>query len=242
MIINNLEKGIFISRPNRFTVEFKTTEGMYEIAHLHDPGRLKELLLENVEILVRYIPPYKKSGRKTKYDVIGIKYLNEWVLLNSSFHNHLVKELIENKEIKELEKYHIHKPEYTYGNSRLDFLLKDDNNNELFLEVKGCTLVVNHLAKFPDAPTVRGKKHVDELIKIQKENKKGNIIILVLQNTAEKFSPNYETDPEFSLSLETAYKTGVSIYPIHIITKYENKSLELVYDKILPIKFIQSNR
>ena len=239
MLIENLILGKYVSRPNRFTITFITENQTSEIAHLHDPGRLKELLIENTPILLKYIPTYEQTGRKTKYDMIGIKYNGEWLLLNSSFHNKLVNELLENKKIKELEEFHVEKPEYTYGNSRLDFLLKDDNNNEMYLEVKGCTLVIDNIAKFPDAPTTRGKKHVDELIQIKKDGKRSTIIILILQNSAECFSPNYDTDPSFSHSLEQAYKNGVKVLPIHILTKYANNSLELNFNKTLPLKFNQ---
>lgn len=239
MIIENLIMGKYVSRPNRFTITFKNEEDNVNIAHLHDPGRLKELLIEDTPLLLRYVPTYRKTGRKTKYDVIAIQYNKEWLLLNSSFHNNIVKELIDNMEISELKDFHVVKPEYTYGNSRLDFLLRDDEDNDMLLEVKGCTLVIDKEARFPDAPTTRGKKHVDELIKIREEDKHGTIIILILQNSAESFSPNYETDPAFSESLEKAYKNGVLILPVHIITEYENDSLKLYYDKILPLKFIQ---
>ncbi|MBR0471373.1 MAG: DNA/RNA nuclease SfsA [Methanosphaera sp.] len=237
MIIEDLILGKYISRPNRFTVTFKNEENNIEIAHLHDPGRLKELLIEDTPILLRYVPTYNKTGRKTKYDVIGIYYDDEWLLLNSSFHNKLVQELIDNKEIPQLKDFHIEKPEYTYGKSRLDFLLKNDNNDELFLEVKGCTLVIDGEARFPDAPTSRGKKHVEELINIKRDGKLSCIIILILQNKAEFFTPNYDTDPDFSLSLEEAYNSGVQILPTHIITRFEGNTLKLYYNQILPLYF-----
>ena len=227
----------YISRPNRFTIEFKNEKNELEIAHLHDPGRLKELLIPNTDVLVKYVPTYKSTGRKTKYDVIAIKYLEEWVLLNSSYHNKIVSGIIKEKKIKEIKDFHIYKPEYTYGNSRLDFLLKDEMNRELYLEVKGCTLVEDGIAKFPDAPTKRGKKHVDELISIKKKSLDSAIIILILQNTAECFSPNFDTDIAFSNSLIEAYKNNVKIFPIQIITEYKNNSLVLRYNKILPISF-----
>lgn len=182
-------------------------------------------------------PHIKKTSRKTKYDVIAIKYQNEWVLLNSSYHNKLVSEILTDKLINEIEDFNIFKPEYSYGNSRLDFLLKDNKDNELFLEVKGCTLVEKGIAKFPDAPTKRGKKHVDELIKIRKKSLNSAIIILVLQNNAKSFTPNYETDKDFSDALKEAYENNVKIYPIHIKTEYKNNNLLLRYNKILPIKF-----
>lgn len=236
MEINELILVKYHSRPNRFTIEFINDKNV-ELAHLHDPGRLKELLIENTDVLIKYVPDYKEKNRKTKFDVVAIKYQKNWVLLNSSYHNKLVHELIDKKIINELKEYHIFKPEYTYGNSRLDFLLKDCEDNELFVEVKGCTLVVDSIAKFPDAPTIRGKKHVDELIQIRNDGYDSTIIILVLQNTAKIFAPNYETDPEFSKSLEKAYENNVTILPVHIITSYKNNSLNLTYDKIIPLNF-----
>lgn len=237
MIISSLMKVKYVSRPNRFTIEFKNEKNEIELAHLHDPGRLKELLIPNTDLLIKYVPTYKSTDRKTKYDVIAIKYQDEWVLLNSSYHNQLVSEIIEEKKISAIQNFHIHKPEYCYGNSRLDFLLKDDMNHELYLEVKGCTLVEDGIAKFPDAPTKRGKKHVDELISIKKSSLDSAIIILILQNTAKSFSPNFDTDPEFSNSLKEAYDNKVKIFPIKISTVYKNNNLVLRYNKILPISF-----
>ena len=130
MIISNLMMVKYISRPNRFTIEFKNEKNELEIVHLHDPGRLKELLIPNTDVLVKYVPTYKSTGRKTKYDVIAIKYLEEWVLLNSSYHNKIVSGIIKEKKIKEIKDFHIYKPEYTYGNSRLDFLLKEKESND----------------------------------------------------------------------------------------------------------------
>ncbi|OED30532.1 DNA/RNA nuclease SfsA [Methanosphaera sp. WGK6] len=236
MEIDNLIEVTYISRPNRFTVEFKDNNNRIDIAHLHDPGRLKELLIPETPILIKFIPTYEKTRRKTKYDVIAIENRNNWILLNSSYHNKLVNELIKNKQIQSLESYHIFKSEYSYGNSRLDFLLKNKVDEELYLEVKGCTLVEKHLAKFPDAPTKRGTKHLKELISIKKEDKNSAVIILILNNFAKVFTPNYNTDPEFSLTLKEAYEIGVMIIPFHInIVKREN-SLKLLADKILPLK------
>jgi sugar fermentation stimulation protein A len=237
MKIKNLKKVKYKSRPNRFTVEFIDDDNSIQLAHLHDPGRLKELLIENRDILVEYVEDYKKTNRKTAYNMIAIFHEDNWVLLNSSFHNSLVKELIAEKKIDQLQKYDVKQAEYTYGNSRLDFLLCDDTNNELYLEVKGCTLVVDQTAKFPDAPTTRGKKHVDELIKIKEENNDSAIIILILQNNAKIFTPNYDTDFAFSKSLEEAYAKNVKIYPVHILTEYSDNTLTLKYGGQLKLKF-----
>ncbi len=237
MKINNLKKVKYKSRPNRFTVEFIDEDNSIQLAHLHDPGRLKELLIENRDILVEYVEDYKKTKRKTAFNMIAVYHEDNWVLLNSGFHNRLVAELIDGKKIAPLKDFHVKQAEYSHGNSRLDFLLCDDEDKLLYLEVKGCTLVIDGIAKFPDAPTTRGCKHVNELIKLKEENEDSAIIILVLQNDAYAFTPNYDTDPSFSKTLEKAFENGVRIYPVHITTRYSDNSLELTYDKVLELKF-----
>ncbi len=165
MIIKNIIHGNFVDRPNRFTVTFKR-DGKLENAHLRDPGRLKELLLPDVDLLLR--PALNTSKRKTKYDVIGVLKDNLWVLINSGFHSDIANDLIDSQIIDEFKGYFVQKREYTYGKSRIDFLLNNENNERMLVEVKGCTLVEEGFAKFPDAPTTRGKRHVEELIKALK--------------------------------------------------------------------------
>lgn len=237
MKITNLTVGTYVSRPNRFTVEFKQESNEVELAHLHDPGRLKELLLPKTPLLIKYIDDYKSKKRKTKYDVVGVKNNNVWILLNSSYHNNLVEELINNNKIKDLTNYYVHRREVAYKNSRLDFLLKDGNDNPMYMEVKGCTLLVGDTAIFPDAPTTRGQKHVKELIDIHMNNHSSAILILVLHNNAKYFSPNYDTDPDFSRILQEAFDKNVQIYPLKINTQLKEDTLYLTADKILPIHF-----
>ncbi|MCD7781214.1 MAG: DNA/RNA nuclease SfsA [Methanosphaera sp.] len=237
MEINNLKLVYYVSRPNRFTVEFREENHNTMLAHLHDPGRLKELLIPDTPMLIKYIDTYKETNRKTKYDVIAIKNKDTWLLLNSSYHNRLVNQLIDQKMIEPLIDYHVKKPEYTYGNSRLDFLLENEDNKELYLEVKGCSLLVDDVAMFPDAPTERGRKHLCELIGIKENNMDSAVIILILHNKAKYFMPNYITDPDFAKTLKQAYDKGVKIYPVHIFTEFRDKSLYLRYNNIIPIKF-----
>ena len=123
MKINNIMEGIFLERPNRFTVTFEKCSAMpvIEKAHLRDPGRLKELLIPGVKLLIR--PAQNPANRKTKYDVIAVKSEGIWVLINSGFHSDLAAELIESGILPEFSNYTVEKREYTFGNSRLDFLL-----------------------------------------------------------------------------------------------------------------------
>lgn len=230
MIVSNIIEGNFVERPNRFTVVFKTNEGlnngqMLEKAHLRDPGRLKELLLPDVALLLR--PALNPDHRKTKYDVVAVKKDDFWVLINSGFHSDIAQDLIESGRIGEFSNYSVERREYTYGKSRIDFLLSDDNNGRMLVEVKGCTLVEDRLARFPDAPTTRGKKHVEELTRAVGEGLKSAVLFLVLSEDACRFTPNRVTDPEFSQALEIAHERGVSVVPYSFKNIYTGDKLEI---------------
>lgn len=221
MIIADIINGKFIERPNRFVVQFQRGNKR-DLAHLRDPGRLTELLTPDARLLLR--PALKMASRKTKFDVLAVLYEDRWVLINSGFHSDIAADLIEHSLLEEFNGYSVEKREYTYGNSRLDFLLSNNVLDEkILLEVKGCTLVGDGLAKFPDAPTIRGKRHVEELIKAKEEGLNSTILFLILRDDANQFSPNWEMDPEFSETLKTAHEKGVNIiaYSFEIIMKDE---------------------
>lgn len=241
MKILNLMEGTFKERPNRFTVVFEA-DGALEMAHLRDPGRLKELLIPGARLLLR--PAQNLANRKTKYDVIAVWSEGIWVLINSGFHSDLAEELIESGIIGELSDYRVEKREYTFGKSRLDFLLKNihikvpnpnnskaptpnGNGEKMLLEVKGCTLVEEGQARFPDAPTLRGKKHLDELIKAKNEGINSAVLFIIPRRDAKIFSPNWEMDPDFSSTLKHAEKENVLIIAYSFILNYNKKELEL---------------
>jgi len=225
MIITNLIHGKFIERPNRFVVVFETEPGLTEIAHLRDPGRLKELLIPEAKLLLRKANPNPK--RKTKYDVIAVFNQDIWVLINSGFHSDIAADLIESGLIKELSNYSILRREYTYGKSRIDFLLTNQEKFKMLLEVKGCTLVEEGLAKFPDAPTLRGKKHLEELSHSIRDGYKAAALFLIIRNDAIEFTPNTAMDPDFSAALGNAMENGVLIIAYSFKNIYKNHSLHI---------------
>lgn len=243
MIIKNLIAGKFVDRPNRFTVTFQQNNKV-ENAHLRDPGRLKELLTPDADLLLR--PALKLGNRKTRYDVIGVLKDDLWVLINSGFHSDIAADLIDFQIIGEFRNYFVQKREYTYGKSRIDFLLTNQNEEKMLLEVKGCTLVEDGLALFPDAPTLRGKKHVEELIsavenlrflKAKEEGLRASILFLIMCEDAEYFSPNFKMDPAFSNALGDAYQKGVNVVAYSFKTNYKNGNLEIMPFKRVEIGF-----
>ena len=192
----NLMKGIFLNRPNRFIGNLKY-EGKVETAHIHDPGRLKELLIEGVEVL------FTQSRGKLKYYIKAVKAGHEWVLIDSALHSNIALKVF--NYLPELSKVKEIKKEVPLGRSRIDFTL-----DGVPLEVKGCSLVVDGLALFPDAPTERGTRHVGEIIKHD-----GIILFLILRK-AREFAPNKETDLKFSGKLIEARNKGIKIIAVQI--------------------------
>ncbi|TFF97833.1 MAG: DNA/RNA nuclease SfsA [Promethearchaeota archaeon] len=194
--LENLKEGIFVERQNRFAGTIKY-DGQIETAHIHDPGRLKELLQKGTKVL------FNNSKGKLKYYIKAVKKNDEWILLDSALHSKIASKLFEIlPEFSNIKKI---KNEVPLGNSRIDFVLDD-----IPLEVKGVSLVVNNIALFPDAPTKRGRRHVREIIQHQ-----GMIFFLIFRK-AEQFKPNAKTDPEFAKLLAKARRQGIKIITAQI--------------------------
>ncbi|MDI6841265.1 MAG: DNA/RNA nuclease SfsA [Methanothermobacter wolfeii] len=215
MKIDNIICGVYIDRPNRFTMVVDV-DGEKKLAHLRDPGRLKELLIPGREVLLRKADG---GGRKTEFDVIAVRRGHGWVLINSGFHSDLAAEIINSGLVEELEGFRIERREFSFGESRLDFLLS--NGKPMLLEVKGCTLVVDGLALFPDAPTERGRRHVMELADALDDGYLGAVLFLVFGEDARVFSPNVDMDPDFASALREAYERGVMVMAYSFRTIYD---------------------
>ncbi|NHK31356.1 MAG: DNA/RNA nuclease SfsA [Asgard group archaeon] len=221
----------FYDRPNRFLVNLipdgsKKTDK----AFLHDPGRMKELLVPNARLLIR--EPLNKKDRKTKWDVLAVEYQGKIVVIKSSLPNVVAKTALINGWISELTNYEFLRSEVPYGSSRLDFLLEKDEQ-KCYVEVKGVTLVNKNTALFPDAPTTRGTRHLHELIKIVREGNKGVAFFICMRDDPINFTPNKETDPDFSSSLIEAVNRGVDILVYKVKPIIRNQQLILQFkDKI----------
>jgi len=208
MILNyDVSYGTFISRPNRF-IAYIDINGETIISHVPNTGRLKELLIPGAPVIVSRHPA---ESRKTKYDLRMVKKNGAWVYIDSQLPNTLVYEAIYNNIIKELSGYTLIKKEVTYQNSRFDLQLTDGNGQICFVEVKGVTLEKDGWSYFPDAPTERGKKHIDELIYASKHGYKAALLFVVQFEKAEGFSPNNVTDPDFASKVKEAKNAGVEI-------------------------------
>jgi sugar fermentation stimulation protein A len=196
--LGTLTPGVFIFRENRFTAAVKVGGKIFK-AHVADTGRLKELLIEGSPVM---LAPNPKG--KLDFKLVGIKSKDEWVLINTSLHSAIAEKLI-NLGILGFKPRKV-KREVKIGSSRFDFLVDDS----AVVEVKGCNLVINDTCLFPDAPTERGKRHVEELIRLKKEGFKPYVLFLLLRRCS-RFSPNRNTDPEFSRVLEKAVSEGLKV-------------------------------
>ena len=199
-------KGIFKNRPNRFIAEVEV-EGKLEIAHVPNTGRCKELLVDNAVV---WLKPSDNPNRKTKFSLHFVENKGVLVSLYSQQANSIAYEAIINGKIKELSCYDFHQREKTVDNSRIDIYLANENE-ECYVEVKGVTLIVDGEARFPDAPTERGAKHLKELMKLKKEGNRCCVFFLIQHPLGKFFRPNWENDPVFSQTLNEAYESGVEI-------------------------------
>jgi sugar fermentation stimulation protein A len=202
-IIGEKVIGTFLERPNRFEALVEI-DGEIHNVHVPNTGRMSELLHVGTKVVLLKA---ENPNRKTKYSMIFVYKGSHLICINSILANKVFEEGMKNGVIDFLSGKVFR--EVTYGKSRLDFFI--DGNEKTFVEIKCCTYEDNNHARFPDAPTERGRKHIDELMKAQTEGYKSAIIILVFMDYVEVFSPNYKIDYEFGEKLKMAYDSGIVV-------------------------------
>lgn len=201
MKYENIVKATFIKRPNRFIAEVEVN-GVRQIVHVKNTGRCKELLLPGCDV---WLTAPDSPGRKTKYDLVAVRKDNGLLInIDSQAPNKVVKEWLS------LQDYDLVVPEYTYGDSRIDFYMEKGADKYL-VEVKGCTLEVDGIGYFPDAPTERGVKHIHELIKAKEDGYHTILAFVIQMDGINEVRPNVATHPEFGVAFDEAIKAGVEI-------------------------------
>ena len=204
MQYTNVMVGKFIARPNRFIAHVEIA-GREEIVHVKNTGRCKELLLPGVTVYVQHFPEGK---RKTKYDLIAVEKQNILINMDSQAPNKVVQEWLVAKE--PFGKITYLKPECKHGDSRFDFYL-ETAERKMFIEVKGVTLEEKGVVMFPDAPTERGVKHVQELRHCLEQGYEAVVIFVVQMEGMRYFTPNRRTHAAFAEALERAEACGVKL-------------------------------
>ncbi|WP_302630029.1 DNA/RNA nuclease SfsA [uncultured Eubacterium sp.] len=220
MKYRKIVNGKFIDRPNRFIAHVEI-DGVVNTVHVKNTGRCKELLLPETEVRLE---ESDNPNRKTLYDIVAVNKKGfGWINMDSQAPNKVVKEWLEGKD------YDYIKPEYKYGDSRIDFYMKK-GDVEYLMEVKGCTLEKNGIGYFPDAPTERGVKHLKELTKAQKLGYQCAVAFVVQMEGVTEVRPNIETHPEFGETLEIAQKAGVKV--ILYMCQVGRDTLEIIREKV----------
>ncbi len=225
MYYENVLVGEFIERPNRFIAHVRVGDEIV-ISHVKNTGRCKELLVPKAKVILQKA---KNPNRKTKYDLISVYKGERLINMDSQAPNDVVDEFLNTdnlfKDIKVI------KREKKYKDSRFDFYI-ETGDEKIFIEVKGVTLEEEGVVRFPDAPTLRGIKHVKELGDSLRAGYKACIIFVVQMEGVKYFEPNYKTHPEFGEALKKGKEEGIDI----LAFECEVKENEMFITKKVEVK------
>lgn len=204
---------VFLQRPNRFIAQV-LLNGQEETVHVKNTGRCKELLVPGAKV---YLEKGKNPARKTAWDLIAVEKGDRLINMDSQLPNKVAEEWLAQGGLGQFSQL---LREQTWGASRLDFCLKDARRTK-YVEVKGVTLEEGGKVYFPDAPTARGVKHLEELTRIRREGMEAAVLFVVQMDEVTAFSPNDATDPAFGDALRRAKDAGVEIAAIDCLVRPE---------------------
>lgn len=203
MTYENMVPGIFLSRPNRFIAHVEM-DGQVRICHVKNTGRCKELLQPGVRV---WCHDAKDQNRKTRYDLIAVQKGQRLINMDSQAPNAAVKQWLLSGGLGRVENL---RPETFYGESRFDFSFSLEGR-PCFLEVKGVTLEQEGVCAFPDAPTQRGTRHLQELTRAVQEGYGAYVLFVIQMKDVISLHPHDERDPAFGAALRQAAKAGVKV-------------------------------
>lgn len=204
MKYERIEKAVFMERPNRF-IAYAVINGKKETIHVKNTGRCAELLIPGAAI---YVQESGNPARKTKWDLIAVEKGERLINMDSQIPNQVVKEWIEKGNFAP--DVTLIRPETVYGSSRFD-LYVEAGERKIFIEVKGVTLEEGGVCRFPDAPSDRAVKHMEELIRARKEGYETYVFFVIQMKGVRYFTPNTDTHPAFAETLSRAAAAGVKI-------------------------------
>ena len=204
MKYKNTVRAEFCDRPNRFIAHVKIN-GVMETVHVKNTGRCRELLVPGYPVILE---KSDNPARKTAYDLISVCKEGRWINMDSQAPNEAAAEWIQGGGLfpEEVSVYR----ERKYGNSRFDIYVESPER-KAFIEVKGVTLEENNIVRFPDAPTERGLKHVEELAECMQDGYEAYLLFVIQLKDVRKFQPNWNTHHRFGDALKAARETGVRI-------------------------------
>ena len=218
MRYENIKKALFIERPNRFIAYAKLNEEIVK-CHVKNTGRCRELLIPGTRV---WLEKSENPARKTAYDLIAVEKGDRLVNMDAQAPNRVFGEWAATCDV--FGKVLAIKPEYRYGESRLDFCLETAQGRHL-VEVKGVTLEEDGHARFPDAPTERGVKHIRELQKAVKEGYEACLFFVIQMDYCRYFTPNRQTHNDFADALKAASDSGVRLFAVTCHVKEDALSI-----------------
>lgn len=204
MMYLNIQKGTFLSRPNRF-IAMVDIDGLTVKCHVKNTGRCKELLIPGTEV---YVSKWDNPSRATQHDLITVRKGERLVNIDSQAPNKVFMEYMQSG--RHIEGITYIKAESKYGNSRFDFYVEADKR-KILIEVKGVTLEDDGVALFPDAPTLRGVKHLNGLADSITEGYEAQAVFVIQMRGVDYFAPNSKMHPEFGEALAAAKDAGVEV-------------------------------
>ena len=205
-----LTHGTLIQRYKRFLADVKLDDGEKTTAHCTNSGSMKSCLEEGAEV---YMTPVDDPKRKTKFTWEMIKINGSWVGINTNVPNRIAFEAVQNNKIEQLSGYDTVKREVTFENSRFD-IYAENSQEKAFIEVKNVTLKDGKFARFPDAVTKRGKKHLKSLMRVKEQGMRAVMLYVIQRKDIDIFAPAGDIDPEYAEILVQAFRKGVEIIPV----------------------------
>lgn len=225
MFYSNTKIAIFLSRPNRFLAH-AILDGKEVVCHVKNTGRLRELLLPGVPVIVQYHPDAAANGRKTEYSLIGVAKEDSWVNIDSQAPNQAAYEWLTTGDgLPFCPRPQNVRREVKYGQSRFD-LAFEDCGKPWFMEVKGVTLDVNGTAMFPDAPTERGVKHLEELASAARDGFGAAVLFVIQMKGISAFTPNAERHAAFAETLASVKKCGVHVWAYDCVVTEDSMRID----------------
>ena len=198
----------FLRRVNRFIADIELSDGQIVQAHLANTGRMQELLRPGVAALVR---PAKNPARKTAWDLLAVDYAGSWVCLAAAWANDFMREWLSKGRIAGFYDWKQIEWEKKIGNSRFDFAVTLQSGERWLLEVKSVNYVIDGHALFPDAPTTRGRRHVEELLALREEGWQVGVFFVTMGQPVVDVGFNAENDPEFARVMQRAIAEGADV-------------------------------
>lgn len=226
-----MKQGVFLSRPNRFVAHVRL-DGREEICHVKNTGRCRELLLPGAEVWCQH---HDDPGRKTAWSLITVRKGERLVNLDSQVPNKLALDYVKQGGLGFAPQ--MVKPEQTYGNSRFD-LYYEAGERRGFVEVKGVTLEDGGVARFPDAPTQRGRKHLLELQAAVEAGFDAWVLFVIQMADIRRFEPNWPRDPDFAEALCRAAAHGVQVRAVECFVTEDS----LAITKEVPVALKEEKR